>query len=220
MELNRLLDHTLLHPGATEDDIERLCREARQYHFCAVVVNPVFVSLVSKHLKGSGVKTCSVVGFPLGANRTETKIFEARRAVEDGAEEIDVVANIGWLAAGRVSETTKELQAIRQALPANVILKVIIETPVLDPESWRDAVKAVVDSGADFVKTATGFFGPTPVGHVVRLAEFAGGRIKVKAAGGIKTADQARAMISAGAARIGSSSSVAIMTDSRDIEQK
>ncbi|MDD4050922.1 MAG: deoxyribose-phosphate aldolase [candidate division Zixibacteria bacterium] len=220
MELNRFLDQTLLLPGATENDIERLCLEAIAYHFCAVVVNPVFIPLVSDRLKGSGVKACSVAGFPLGANRTETKVVEACRAVEDGAEEIDVVANIGRLAAGRFAEATKELQAIRRALPESVILKVIIETPVLGPEFWADAVKAVVDSGADFVKTATGFFGVTPVDHVVRLVEYAGGRIKVKAAGGIRTADKAQAMISAGAARIGSSSSVAIVTDSGDNAEK
>lgn len=220
MELNQLIDHTLLRPEAMEADVERLCLEAIAYHFYAVVVNPVFVQLASDRLKGSGVKTCSVAGFPLGANRTEIKVVEACRAVEDGAEEIDVVANIGWLAAGRTSEAAKELQAIRRALPEGVILKVIIETPVLGPELWPDAVRAVVDSGADFVKTATGFFGSTPVDHVVRLVEYVGGRIKVKAAGGIRTADQARAMISAGAARIGSSSSVAIVADSDDNAEK
>jgi deoxyribose-phosphate aldolase len=220
MELNRFMDHTLLRPEAMEGDIERLCREAQTHRFCAVVINPVFVPLVSTRLKGSGVKTGSVAGFPLGANRTETKVFEACRAVEDGAEEIDVVANIGWLAAGRFTEATKELQAIRRALPERVILKVIIETPVLGPELWPDAVKAVIDSGGNFVKTATGFFGPTPVDHVVRLAEYAGGQIKVKAAGGIRTADQALAMISVGAARIGSSASVAIVTGSGDPAEK
>jgi deoxyribose-phosphate aldolase len=220
MELNRFMDHTLLRPEATKDDIERLCREAQTHRFCAVVINPVFVPLVSTRLKGSGVKTGSVAGFPLGANRTEIKVTEACRALEDGAEEIDVVANIGWLAAGRFAEATKELQAIRRALPELVILKVIIETPVLGPELWPDAVKAVIDSGADFVKTATGFFGPTPMDHVVRLVEYAGGQIKVKAAGGIRTADQARAMISVGAARIGSSASVAIVMGSGDPAEK
>jgi deoxyribose-phosphate aldolase len=213
MELNRLLDHTLLRPEATESDVERLCCEAIAYHFYAVVVNPVFIPLVSDRLKSSGVKTCSVAGFPLGANRTETKIIEACRAAEDGAAEIDAVANIGWLAAGRMADATKELQAIRRALPANVLLKIIIETPILGPHMWPGAVQAVVDSGAEFVKTATGVFGATPIDHVARLVELAQGRVKVKAAGGIRTADQAAALISAGAARIGSSSSVAIMAE-------
>lgn len=212
MELNGYLDHTLLRPEATEIDIERICREALSYRFHAVVVNPVFVPLVAGLLKGGGVKTGAVVGFPLGAGRTDIKIAEAYRAVEDGAEEIDIVANLGWVASRSFAAVGSELRAVRNALPAAVVLKVIIETPVIKSELWPEAVKAVIEAGADFVKSATGFFGPTPVEHVASLAALARGRIKVKAAGGIRTAEQARAMVAAGAVRIGSTSSVAIVT--------
>lgn len=212
MELNGYLDHTLLRPEAMEVDIERVCREALTYRFHTVVVNPVFAPLVAGLLKGSGVKTGAVAGFPLGAGRTDIKIAESVRAVEDGAEEIDIVANLGWLASGSFAAVAGELRAVRQALPAAVVLKVIIETPVIKSEFWPEAVKAVIEAGADFVKTATGFFGPTPAEHVATLAALGRGRIKVKAAGGIRTAAQARAMVAAGAGRIGSSSSVAIVT--------
>lgn len=220
MKLHNFIDHTLLRPEATEADIQRLCGEALAYRFHAVVVNPVFIPLVAGLLKGSGVKTCAVAGFPLGANRTDIKVAEACRAVEDGAEEIDVVANIGWLASRRFAAAAGELRAIRHGLPENVIVKVIVETPVIDPESWPEAIGAAVDAGADFVKTATGFFGPTPVEHIIKLAEHTRGRIKIKAAGGIRTAEQAGAMIAAGAARIGSSSSVAIVTGAGEEAEK
>lgn len=212
MELNAFIDHTLLRPEATEVDIERICREALTYRFHTVVVNPVFVPLVAGLLKGSGVKTGAAAGFPLGAGRTDIKIAEACRAVEDGAEEIDIVANLGWLAARSFGAVAGELRAVRHALPAALVLKVIIETPVIKSELWLEAVAAVIDAGAEFVKSATGFFGSTPVEHIVSLAALARGRIKVKAAGGIRTAAQARAMVAAGAGRIGSSSSVAIVT--------
>jgi deoxyribose-phosphate aldolase len=220
VELNAFIDHTLLRPEATVVNIERICREALSYRFYAVVVNPVFVPLVSGLLKGSGVKTCTVAGFPLGANRTDIKLAEAGRAVEDGADEIDIVANLGWLSSGSFAAVADELRVIRHALPHGAVLKVIIETPVIKSDLWPGAIAAAIDAGADFVKTATGFFGPTPVDHVARLADYAAGRIKVKAAGGIRTAEQAGAMIMAGACRIGSSSSVAIVTEKDDSAEK
>lgn len=214
MELNRYLDHTLLRPEATEFDIRGLCDDALIHRFHAVVINPIFVEMATIRLRETGVKVCSVVGFPLGANRTDLKIAEAAAAEADGAVEIDIVANLGWLASADFTRASKELSEVRRRLTSATMMKVIIETPLLDQGLWSKAVAAVVDCGADFVKTATGFFGTTPVEHVRQLSEYAAGSIKVKAAGGIRTADQALAMIAAGASRIGSSASVAIMRES------
>ena len=213
MELNQYLDHTLLRPEATEIDIRGLCDNALVHRFHAVVINPIFVEMATIRLNGTGVKTCSVVGFPLGANRTDLKIAEAAAAEADGAVEIDIVANLGWLASADFTRASKELSEVRRWLASSTLMKVIIETPLLDQGLWPGAVAAVVDCGAEFVKTATGFFGPTPVEHVRQLSEYAAGSIKIKAAGGIRTADQALAMIAAGASRIGSSASVAIMQE-------
>jgi deoxyribose-phosphate aldolase len=220
VELNRYLDHTLLRPEAAEIDIRSLCDDALIHRFHAVVINPIFVEMATLRLRGTGVKTCSVVGFPLGANRTNLKIAEAATAEADGAVEIDIVANLGWLASADFTRASKELSEVRRRLASATLMKVIIETPLLDQGLWPEAVAAVVDCGAEFVKTATGFFGPTPVEHVRQLSEYAAGSIKVKAAGGIRTADQALAMIAAGAARIGSSASVAIMQESATLLKK
>lgn len=213
MNLNQYLDHTLLRPDATASDIEQLCREAYDHHFCCAVVNPAYVEMAAKLLSGSRVKTCAVVAFPLGASQTEIKIAEAVRAEADGAEEIDLVANLGWLQDGQFPRVTRELIDIHRRLSPDTGLKVIIETPLLNPEIWPKAVEAVIRSGAKFIKTATGFFGATARTHVEQLKGYCGDRIKIKAAGGIRTAAEAMAMIMAGASRIGSSSSVAIMED-------
>jgi len=213
VELNRYLDHTLLRPEAAEIDIRSLCDDALIHRFHAVVINPIFVEMATLRLHGTGVKTCSVVGFSLGAYRTDPKIAEAATAEADGAVEIDIVANLGWLASADFTRASKELSEVRRRLASATLMKVIIETPLLDQGLWPEAVAAVVDCGAEFVKTATGFFGPTPVEHVRQLSEYAAGSIKIKAAGGIRTADQALAMIAAGASRIGSSASVAIMQE-------
>ena len=220
MELNRYLDHTLLRPEAAEIDIRSLCDDALIHRFHAVVINPIFVEMATLRLRGTGVKTCSVVGFSLGAYRTDPKIAEAATAEADGAVEIDIVANLGWLASADFTRASKELSEVRRWLASSTLMKVIIETPLLDQGLWPGAVAAVVDCGAEFVKTATGFFGPTPVEHVRQLSEYAAGSIKVKAAGGIRTADQALAMIAAAAARIGSSASVAIIQESATLLKK
>ena len=214
MRLNRYLDHTLLRPDSTPADIERICREARDFDFHSVVIAPVHVSRASSLLRGSTVKTCSVAAFPLGASRTEIKIAEAIQAEADGAQEIDIVANLGMIESGQFSLVTRELLDVRRRLSPDTILKVIVETPLIKPELWSDTVEAVIRSGAEFVKTATGFFGATTRRHVEQLKAYGGDRIKIKAAGGIRTAAEAIAMIMAGAARIGSSSSVSIMRDS------
>lgn len=213
MELNKYIDHTLLKPDATADDILHLCDEAIQYKFFSVVVNPVFVFLAKQYIKDSNIKICSVVGFPLGSNLTETKVNEARSITDVGGDEIDIVANIGWIQSGEFEKVKGELEEIRGAISSRIVTKVIIETPVAKPANWPGAVEAVIASGADFVKSATGFVGSTPVDHIQRLDRLVKGRIKIKAAGGIKTADDALAMIEAGAARLGCSSSVAVMED-------
>ncbi len=211
MELNRYIDHTNLRPDARGDDIDRLCREAVEYRFFAVVVNPALVGYAADILKGSGIRICTVAGFPLGATFVETKTDEAVRAEGSGAGEIDVVANIGRLQSGEFLDAGRELTEIRRHLADQTIMKVIIETPLLSPERWPDTVEAVIDAGAQFVKTGTGFFGAVTERHVLQLRDYCGDRIKIKAAGGIRTASDASALILAGADRLGSSASVGIM---------
>lgn len=213
MNLNQYLDHTLLRPDAVPEDIEKLCREAYDFNFCCAVVSPVYVSLASKLLLDCKVKTCSVIAFPMGSSQTEIKIAEAVRAEADGADEIDIVANLGLIQSGEFTLITRELLDIRRRLSPDTVMKVIIETPLIKPELWPETVEALIRAGAEYIKTATGFFGSTSRRHVEQLKVYGGDRIKIKAAGGIKTAADAMAMIMAGAGRIGSSSSVAIMRD-------
>jgi deoxyribose-phosphate aldolase len=219
MDINRYLDHTLLRPDAIPEDIDKLCREAMDYRFHSVVVNPVHISQANRLVSGSDVRICSVVAFPLGASQTEIKIAEAITVEADGADEIDIVANIGWLQSRQFSQVARELIKIRRSLLSDTVLKVIIETPLLSPQLWPDAVEAVFNSRAEFVKTATGFFGGTTQRHVEQLKEYCGSRVKLKAAGGIRSAADAAAIIMAGADRIGSSSSVAIMQGVADLKK-
>jgi deoxyribose-phosphate aldolase len=213
MDLNHFIDHTLLKSEATESDIIKLCDEARRFSFYSVMINPVFVSLAADKLAGTDIKVGAVAGFPLGANQAEIKIMEAVRAEKDGASEIDIVANLGWMMAGRWDRVTGELRDIKQHLSRQTVLKIIIEMPLIPDSLWPYAVEAVISAGADFVKSGTGFFGPVTIDQVVKLSALSYGRIKIKAAGGIKTAAGARGLISAGANRIGCSASVAIMQE-------
>lgn len=210
-DLNRRFDHAALKPEVTEVDIVRLCKEAREYELFAVCVNPVWVARCREELALSSVRIVSVAGFPLGANRTDVKVDEAVRAVADGAHEIDMVANIGSILDGRMTEVAREIRAVRDALAFNVVLKVIIEAGLLSRVQMEAATRAVIDGGAQFVKTSTGFFGGATVEQVRNLARAAEGKVAVKASGGIRTAADCLAMIEAGAERLGSSSSVAIM---------
>jgi len=212
-ELNAVFDHAALGPEVTESDIALLCWEARKYHFCAVAVNPVWVAMAREELHSSDVRLVAAVGFPLGASRTDIKIIEATRAVSDGAGEIDMVANIGWIASGRYDLVTEEISRVRKSLPFNVVLKVIIEAGKLTEEQQVKATRCVAAGGAQFVKTSTGFFGSVTVEQVARLAQAAQGKIGVKAAGGIRTLAQCRELLRAGAGRLGSSASVAIMKE-------
>ena len=212
-DLNLRFDHAALKSNVTKEDIIKICREAVEYKFFAIAINPTWVSRVKELLHNSSVKILSVCGFPLGANTTDIKVKEAVQGVNDGAHEIDMVANIGWITAKNFKLAEKEIKSIRDALPYNVILKVIIEAGMLSNTQMIDATKAVINGGAQFVKTSTGFFGGATPEQVKILHQASKGQIEVKASGGIATLEQCRAFISAGASRLGSSSSVSIMKE-------
>jgi deoxyribose-phosphate aldolase len=202
-----------LKPDVDEAAIRRLCDEARTYRFYAVAVNPAWVTTARDVLHGSGVKILTVSGFPLGSHRTDIKVAEAVKGVQDGAHEIDMVANVGWLVSDRFRQAEKEISEVRRALPYNVVLKVIIEAGYLSEAQQIEATKAVINGGAQFVKTCTGFFGSATVEQVRRLHRAAAGQIEVKASGGIRTLEQCRRLLEVGATRLGSSASVAIMQE-------
>lgn len=212
MELASYIDHTLLKPDATEKQVEKLCREAVEYSFASVCVNSSMVAVAAKLLRGSGVKVCSVVGFPLGAMSTEAKAFEAKKAVDDGAAEIDMVINIGALKDKREQAVFEDIKAVRDACGRGIILKTIIETCLLTDDEKREACRIAVKAGADFVKTSTGFSsGGATVSDVELMKEAAGGKAAVKASGGIRSHEDALRMIKAGAQRLGTSSGIAIV---------
>jgi deoxyribose-phosphate aldolase len=210
-----LIDHTLLKAEATRNDIERICREALQYRFASVCVNSVFVNPVSEALRNSLVKTCVVVGFPLGANLPAVKLDEARVALEQGAQEIDMVIHIGALKAGDDAAVRSEIGSLLRVVhESRAILKVIIETALLSEEEKVRACRAARDAGADFVKTSTGFStaGATAA-DVALMRREVGREIGVKASGGVRTLDDLLAMVDAGATRIGTSNGVKIVQE-------
>ncbi|MDO4264792.1 MAG: deoxyribose-phosphate aldolase [Deinococcus sp.] len=206
------IDHTLLKAEATPDDIRRLCAEAREHQFAAVCVNPVYVRLAAEELAGSGVKVATVCGFPLGAVSSDQKAAEARLSAEAGADEVDMVIHIGAARAGDWDSVQADIAAVRRAIPEQV-LKVIIETALLDEDQKRRATEAAVNAGADFVKTSTGFStgGATPQ-DVTLMREVIAGRAQIKAAGGVRTPEDAQAMLDAGAGRLGTSGGVGLVT--------
>lgn len=210
-ELARYFEHTLLRPNATEADIRRACHEAAACGCHALVVNPVRVAIAVEELSDSPINVVTVAGFPLGACRSETKIVEAVRGAIDGANEIDMVAAIGWFVDGEWQRAEDEIAQVRRTLPSEAILKVIIEAPLLSPQQQADATRVVINGGAQFVKTGTGFFGPVTVEHVRALVDAAHGLVKVKAAGGIRTMEQCRSLIEAGASRLGCSASYELL---------
>ncbi len=212
-EIAGYIDHTLLKVGATPADIDRLCAEARQYRFAAVCVNAGFVARCSSALAGSGVRVASTVGFPLGATFPEVKAFEAEKAIQAGAHEIDMVADVGALRAGDYAQVARDLLAVlRPAHEADVIVKVILEMGALNLAEKIAACLLVAEAGADFAKTSTGFGpGGAAVEDIQLMRLVLGNRARIKAAGGIRTLDAALAMIQAGAARLGTSSGVQIL---------
>lgn len=210
--LARFIDHTLLKPEATHDDVEKLCREAAAHGFFAVCVNSRFVSFAAERLRGTGVKVAAVVGFPLGAMSTAAKAFETEQAVRDGAHEIDMVLPIGALKENKPDDVRADIAAVVKAA-GSAGVKVILETAFLSREEKILACRLSTEAGAAFVKTCTGFGGGGATADDVRLMkENAGPGVQVKASGGVRTAEQALAMIEAGATRLGTSSGVAIVT--------
>lgn len=207
------IDHTLLKPEASEAEILELCAEAAEYHFKSVCINPIWVKTVKTALKGSGVLTCSVIGFPLGATPSDVKTFEARGAVLDGADEIDMVINIAAARAGDKGALVDDISAVADAVHAGgAILKVIIETALLSDDQKVLACLASVEAGADFVKTSTGFNGGGATAEDIALMRrTVGPDLGVKASGGVRSLADAQAMIAAGATRIGASSGIAIV---------
>lgn len=213
MAIQRFIDHTLLAADATKEKIEKLCKEALEYHFASVCVNSCWVKLASEILSGSDVAVCTVVGFPLGAMDTESKAYEAGKAVADGADEIDMVINIGYLKSGMTTEVLEDIKAVRKATEGKV-LKVIIETCLLSDDEKRAACELSAEAGADFVKTSTGFSTGGATEHDVALMRsVVGDKLGVKASGGIRDYKKAKAMIDAGANRIGASAGIAIVKE-------
>lgn len=213
--LAKYMDHTLLKPEATAADIDRVVAEARQYGTASVCVNPYWVARVAAGLAGSGVKTCTVIGFPLGATSTASKVAETRDATAHGAQEIDMVINIGELKAGNDDAVRSDISAVANAAhEAGALLKVIIETCLLSDEEKRRACELSVAGGADFVKTSTGFStGGATTADIILMRETVGPELGVKASGGIRTLEAAIAMIEAGATRLGVSAAVSILEE-------
>ncbi len=215
MELNKYIDHTLLKPEATKEQITKLCQEARQYDFASVCVNTCYVPLAKELLAGSDVKVCCVVGFPLGAMDTVSKAFEAKTAVANGAREVDMVINIGALKDKDYDYVTKDIAAVVEASkPA--IVKVIIEACLLTDEEKVEACKCSMNAKAEFVKTSTGFstHGATPE-DVALMKKTVGNVCKVKAAGGVRSYDDAMKMIEVGADRLGCSAGIKVMEEAK-----
>lgn len=212
----RMIDHTLLKQDATAKEVEILCKEAREHHFASVCVNPAYVSLCKQLLKNSDVKVCTVIGFPLGANTTEVKRFEAEQAIANGAEEIDMVINISKLKDGDYEYVFNDVnQVVLAAKRKNAVCKVILETVLLTDEEKVKACLICKSAKADFVKTSTGFSkGGATVADVMLMKYVVGSSVGVKASGGIRSTEEAEAMIAGGADRIGASASVKIVTGS------
>lgn len=207
-----LIDHTLLKADATRDQIIALCKEAKEFTFASVCVNPAWVSTAAEQLKGSPVKVCTVIGFPLGASTAETKAFETKDAISKGAEEIDMVINIGALKSGDTETVKNDIAAVVEAAKGHAIVKVIIETSLLSDEEKRAACELSKAAGADFVKTSTGFStGGATVEDVRLMRGTVGPEMGVKASGGVRSLDDLNNMVEAGATRIGASSGVQIM---------
>ncbi len=209
--LQQYIDHTLLGATATLSAIENLCQEARTHGFYAVCVNGCHVGTAHKELADTAIKIAAVVGFPLGANSTRTKVFEAVDCMENGADEIDMVINLGWLKSGETDQVLQEIQAVKKAI-GDVVLKVIIETAYLTTEEKKKACALVVEAGADFVKTSTGFGpGGATLDDVRLMKEVVGDKARIKASGGIKDRATALRYIELGVSRIGTSSGIALL---------
>jgi deoxyribose-phosphate aldolase len=215
MTLEKYFDHTILSPDATKEAVKKICDEAKEYNFFSVCVNPYYVAYVNDALDGTAVKVTSVIGFPLGASITKVKALEATEAINHGADEIDMVLNISALKNKKFDYVLNDIKAVKEACGEHV-LKVIIETCLLDDEEKIKACKLAKEAGADFVKTSTGFStGGATVEDVKLMRQTVGDQMVVKASGGIRSKEKAYKMIDAGATRIGASSSAKIMKEEK-----
>ncbi|RXJ02170.1 deoxyribose-phosphate aldolase [Anaerobacillus alkaliphilus] len=212
MNIAKMIDHTALKADTTKEQIETLCSEAKQFQFASVCVNPTWVETAAKLLKDSGVDVCTVIGFPLGANTPETKAFETTDAIRKGATEVDMVINVAALKAGDDELVEHDILSVVEAAKGKALTKVIIETCLLTDEEKERACRLAVKAGADFVKTSTGFStGGATVADIELMRKTVGPEIGVKASGGVRSLADAKAMIDAGATRIGASSGVSIV---------
>lgn len=216
-ELAAMIDHTLLKPEATVEQVKKLCAEAKTHGFASVCINPGYVPLAVEQLAGSPVKVCTVIGFPLGATTPAVKAAEAREAVQSGAREVDMVINVGALKSNDCDWVERDIHAVVEAVKGQALVKVIIETALLTREEKITACQLAKKAGADFVKTSTGFStGGATVEDIKLMRETVGPDMGVKASGGIRDYETAMAMIAAGATRIGASASVAIIQGAKD----
>lgn len=212
MNINKLIDHTALKPDTSKDSILKLISEAKTYDFASVCVNPCWVGLAHQELKNTNVKVCTVIGFPLGANTTEVKVFETKDAIEKGAQEVDMVINIAMLKDKEYDYVENEIRQIVEAAKDKAIVKVIIETCLLTDEEKIKACELSQKAGADFVKTSTGFStGGATVHDIALMRKTVGADMGVKASGGVHTHEEALAMVEAGATRIGASAGVKLL---------
>ena len=210
----KYFDHTILKPQATEAQVAQICREAIEYDFASVCVNQFYTKFVAEQLKGSDVKVCTVVGFPLGMSDTRVKAFETKAAIEDGAEEIDMVINVGALKDKKFDYVLNEIRTLKEICGKEIVLKVIIETCLLTEEEKVKACELAKKAGADFVKTSTGFSaGGAKAEDVALMRKTVGTDMGVKASGGIHTAKEAQSMIDVGASRLGTSATLDIIRE-------
>lgn len=212
MNLNRLIDHTVLKPETTQGEIEALCQEAIEHNFMSVCVQPTWVNLAADLLKGSQSVVCTVIGFPLGANTTKVKAFEAADAEANGAKEVDMVINIGWVKDEQWEKVLTDIKAVVEAVKEETLVKVIVETALLTTAELERVTEIVAVSGAEFIKTSTGFStAGAQITDVELMSRVSNGRIKVKASGGVRTKVDADKMVAAGANRIGTSNGIEIV---------
>jgi deoxyribose-phosphate aldolase len=214
MDLAKMIDHTNLKASTVKEEILKLTKEAKEYQFASVCVNPTWVELAAQELRGTDVKVCTVIGFPLGANTKEVKVYETKDAIEKGAEEIDMVINIAKLKDGDDDYVESEIAGVVEASKGKAIVKVIIETCLLTDDEKKQVCSLAVKAGADFVKTSTGFStGGATIEDVALMKQTVGAHVGVKASGGIRSKEDVQAMVHAGATRIGASSGIAIVTE-------
>ena len=218
IDLAPLIDHALLDPSATTEQVEKCCEEADRFHFAAVCVYPTYVQLAARLLHGKQPKVCTVIGFPTGASTSTIKLYEAQEAVEHGATELDVVINLGWLKMGMIEKLHREIAEIREATGQTI--KAILETALLTDAEKRLAAEICMDAGAAYLKTSTGWRGGCTIADVRLLKEITKDRVGIKAAGGIRTSEQALELVLNGATRLGTSYGPAILRQRDTLEKE